>query len=73
MPDHARTPTIAVDRELCMGSGMCIVYAANTFAHDDETKAIVVDPTGDSIEAIRIAVEACPTGALRLITEDEGD
>jgi ferredoxin len=72
MPDPERTPTIAVDRELCMGSGMCIVYAANTFAHDEETKAIVVNPTGDSIEAIRIAVEACPTGALRLISE-EGD
>jgi len=72
MPDPERTPTIAVDRELCMGSGMCIVYAANTFAHDEETKAIVVNPTGDSIEAIRIAVEACPTGALRLISE-KGD
>jgi ferredoxin len=73
MPDPERTPTIVVDRELCMGSGMCIVYAANTFAHDDETKAIVIDPKGDSIDAIRIAVEACPTGALRLISEDEGD
>ena len=72
MSDSERKPTIAIDRELCMGSGMCIVYAANTFAHDEETKAIVIDPTGDSIEAIRIAVEACPTGALRLITEDEG-
>jgi len=71
MPDAERTPTIAIDRELCMGSGMCIVYAANTFAHDEETKAIVVDPTGDSIEAIRIAVEACPTGALRLISEGD--
>ena len=29
-----------------MGSGMCIVYAPDTFAHDDETKAIVVDPDG---------------------------
>jgi len=27
--------TIAVDRELCLGSGMCIVYAPATFAHDD--------------------------------------
>ena len=33
-----------------MGSGMCIVYAPNTFAHDDETKAIVVDPDGDPID-----------------------
>ena len=54
-----------VDRELCMGSGMCIVYAAGTFAHDDETKAVVIDPAGDPIEAIRTAVEACPTSALR--------
>jgi ferredoxin len=73
MSDEERAPTIAVDRELCMGSGMCIVYAANTFAHDEETKAIVIDPKGDSIEAIRIAVEACPTGALRLISDGEGD
>lgn len=73
MPDADREPTIAVDRELCMGSGMCIVYAANTFAHDDETKAIVIDPKGDSIDAIRIAVEACPTGALRLISDEEGE
>jgi ferredoxin len=73
MSEVDRTPIIAVDRDLCMGSGMCIVYAANTFAHDDETKAIVINPKGDSIDAIRIAVEACPTGALRLIAEEEGD
>jgi ferredoxin len=72
MPDPERPPTIVVDRELCMGSGMCIVYAANTFAHDDETKAIVIDPKGDTIEAIRIAVEACPTGALRITSDEEG-
>ena len=56
MPDPERTPTIVVDRELCMGSGMCIVYAANTF----------------SLEAIRIAVEACPTGALCITSDEEG-
>jgi ferredoxin len=50
---------------------MCIMYAPATFAHDDETKAIVIDPAGDAIESIQIAVEACPTGALTLI-QDEG-
>ncbi len=55
-----------------MGSGMCIMYAPNTFAHDDETKAIVVDPAGDPEEQIRIAVEACPTGALTLVDEPQG-
>jgi ferredoxin len=55
-----------------MGSGLCIMYAPATFAHDVETKAVVVDPTGDPIESIRTAVEACPTGALTLTTEEEG-
>jgi ferredoxin len=54
-----------------MGSGLCIVYAPGTFAHDDETKAVVIDDAGDSIEDIHMAVEACPTGALSL-TDDEG-
>ena len=58
--------TITVDRERCMGSGMCIVYAPGTFAHDDQAKAIVVDSAGDAIDVIRTAVEACPTSALRL-------
>jgi ferredoxin len=75
MPDDDAPPTIVVDRELCMGSGMCIVYAPNTFAHDDETKAVVVDPTGDSIDAVRNAVQACPTSAIRILNDDddEGD
>ena len=73
MPEPAHAPTIVVDRELCMGSGMCIVYAPGTFAHDDETKAIVVDPEGDPIESIRNAVQACPTGAITLVTENESE
>ena len=73
MPDRGAPPTIVVDRELCMGSGMCIVYAPNTFAHDDETKAVVVDATGDSIDAVRNAVQACPTSAIRIVEEEEGE
>jgi ferredoxin len=75
MPDGAPDPTSAwsveVDRELCMGSGMCIVYAPNTFENDGETKAVVVDPAGDPIDAVRNAVQACPTSALRLVTIDD--
>jgi ferredoxin len=57
---------IEVDRAVCMGSGVCIMYAPGTFGHDDETKAMVIDAAGDPIESIRTAVEACPTGALSL-------
>lgn len=59
-------PELDVDRELCLGSGMCIVYAPNTFAHDEQAKAFVVNPDGDPVEAIRSAVEACPTSAIHL-------
>jgi len=56
-----------------MGSGMCIVFAPNTFTHDDQAKAVVVDPEGDPIDAVRNAVEACPTSALQLIVDREGE
>ena len=73
MPEAASTWTIEIDRELCMGSGMCIVYAPGTFAHDEHTKAVVVDPAGEPIDAIRNAVQACPTSALRLVINENND
>ena len=57
---------VQVDRELCIGSGMCVVYAPGTFENDDEAKAVLIDPPGDTPDSIAAAVEACPTGALRL-------
>jgi ferredoxin len=58
---------ILVDREICMGSGMCCTFAPNTFDIDDGAKSIVKDSKGDPLDTIRVAVEACPTGALRLV------
>jgi ferredoxin len=58
---------IIVDREICMGSGMCYMYAPNTFDIDDSAKSVVKKVDGDSIETIRTAIEACPTRALRLV------
>jgi ferredoxin len=55
---------IRIDRDICMGSGQCCMYAPNTFDQDDETIAIVIDPRGDPAEAIETAVKSCPTGAL---------
>lgn len=58
---------VVVDRDVCIGSGMCCTYAPGTFDIDDSAKSFVKDVNGDPIDAIRTAVEACPTGALRLI------
>jgi len=74
MPEAQPRWSVTVDRDLCMGSGMCIVYAPGTFEHDEATKAVVIDPPGDPLDAIRTAIEACPTSALRLvIDENEGE
>lgn len=60
---------ITVDRDRCIGSGQCVVYAPTTFALDGEAKATVVDPAGDDVAAVRTAVEACPMSALSLAEE----
>jgi ferredoxin len=57
-------PTITIDREACMGSGVCMVYAPNTFATDDETKAIVIDACGDDASALLAAQAGCPMSAI---------
>ena len=49
-----------------MGSGNCAFHAPNTFDLDDEMKVIVVDPTGDPDDKIRLAVDGCPTLALSI-------
>jgi ferredoxin len=65
--------SVTVDRELCLGTGTCIVYAPGTFAHDDQAKAVVVEPATDPLDTVQVAVEGCPTRALRLVVDDSDD
>jgi ferredoxin len=65
----AEATTVVVDRERCMGSGMCVVYAPGTFTHDEQARAIVLDQVTDPVDVIEAALEACPTSALRLVPE----
>lgn len=58
---------IEIDRDACMGSGVCTVYAPATFDIDDETKSTVVDPAGNALEQIEAAAGGCPTRAIRVI------
>jgi ferredoxin len=59
---------VRVDRSLCMGSGQCCWYAPNTFAQDDDTIAVVIDPQGDPEETIQMAVISCPTRAISVVS-----
>ena len=59
--------SLEIDRDRCIGSGTCVAYAERTFTQDGEAKVELIDPPGDPLDVIEIAVEGCPTGALRLI------
>jgi ferredoxin len=62
-----RTWTVKVDRDVCLGTGVCCFYAPGTFDLDDDGRSFVVDPEADAEDAVRNAVEACPTRALSIV------
>lgn len=57
---------IEIDRETCAGSGVCTVYAPKTFDLDDDTRATVIEPIGDSLEQVEAAAAGCPTEAITI-------
>jgi ferredoxin len=58
---------IRIDRDLCMGSGQCCMTAPQTFALDDDTIAVVVDPHGDADDVVWRASQGCPTNAITVL------
>jgi len=71
MAEPTPSYAIEIDRDVCMGSGVCEVYASKTFEVDDETRSTVVDPAGDPLEQIRAAAAGCPTGAITVTLHDD--
>ncbi len=59
-----------VNPELCIGCGTCPAVAPNSFAMNDETnKAEAINPSGDTDETVKMAVDSCPTGAISIEKE----
>ena len=50
---------IEIKREACVGDRACSEEAPDTFAIDDEGKAVVADPNGDPPEYILWAAKHC--------------
>jgi ferredoxin len=64
---------VAIDWELCIGSGQCVAAAPRAFAlvrHGDEHRAVLVAPPVDDDALLAVAV-ACPTMAIRLSREGD--
>lgn len=55
---------IEIDRDRCMASGNCSMWAPGTFDQDDEGIAVVVDPEGDPEDTVRLAATNCPVSAI---------
>jgi ferredoxin len=56
---------VVVDREVCMGAGVCEMEAPEVFELDADGVPQVHEPIDPA--AVETAVRACPTGALQLI------
>jgi ferredoxin len=61
--------SIQVDTDTCVGSGWCVNLAGGVFRLGPDGKSRVVDPTGESPEAIEEAVDSCPVSAISVDDE----
>ena len=62
---------ISIDRERCMGSGNCTFSAPGVFGLDDDTIAVVLDPSAQSEEKVVAAAWGCPTQAIAITRNGE--
>jgi ferredoxin len=63
-----------VDRERCIGAGMCALTAPEVFDQDaDDGTVMLLDPApppGTAV-TIRRAAQLCPSGAITIVSGDE--
>ncbi len=64
---------IEIDRDACVGSGNCVFWAPATFDLGDDGVSVVIDPTGDTVDRIRVAAEGCPARAISVEFVDGPD
>ena len=61
---------LAVDRERCIGAGMCALLAPEVFDQDDaDGQVLLLDPTPPAAHhaAAREAAHNCPAAAITLL------
>ena len=61
---------LTVDRTACTGAGNCVRLAPDWFDQDDDEGLVVLlgDSPPDGLKPLmRDVVDACPTGAIRVV------
>lgn len=55
---------IKVDKDKCIGCGMCIAIAPKSFKFEDDGKVVFTSPPGDEEAKIQEAIDSCPVAAI---------
>ena len=59
--------TVQADRELCIGAGECSRLLPQTFGFDDDGFVALLDTENTTVELLRRAENACPSGAITVV------
>ena len=63
---------MSVDKNVCIGSGMCVAIVPDRFVLDEQHRSGAVEAEIDADEVVRDAAASCPSEAISLIDADTG-
>jgi len=63
---------ISVDKDLCIGSAMCVAIAPGRFALDERQRSGPVEAEIEPDELVRDAAASCPSEAISLVDAGTG-
>ena len=63
---------ISVDKDLCIGSAMCVAIAPGRFALDQRQRSGPVEAEIEPDELVRDAAASCPSEAIGLVDAGTG-
>lgn len=61
---------LKVNKDLCIKCGACVAIASDYFEFDDDGFATPIKDRVEENVDIRTAIEACPTNAISLTSEN---
>ncbi len=64
---------VEVDRGVCIGSGMCVNHAPDSFALDTARQSRPAEPDLDANERVLAAAEGCPVEAIAITLAGSGE
>ena len=64
---------ICIDYDECIGDGLCVEEAPETFEMDDDEKAVLKEGSTDSREKIIEAAKSCPLDIISVEDKKTGE